>query len=169
MKQVYPPLLGSLGLSKHKNSLSPVALAALKIIQTTKLCPEGTELFLERQLPAGIYILHAGRVKLFVTGKHGRQVVLGTALPGDILGLSAVISGGHYEETAVASIPIKIGFIKSNDFLNFIDHHAEAAFWVVQLLSERVTIALEQISCIEHAPPRMIRQQAATRLPDPPD
>ena len=158
MKETHPATTDTLRLDKRRAPLSQVVLTALKDIQTTKVCPEGFELFLEGQLPAGIYILHAGRVKLSVTGNHGRQVVLGTALPGDILGLSAVISGKYYEETAVAAIPSQTVFVKCQDFLRFMDHHPEGAFWVVQLLSERVTTTLEQLSYLNHAPSAAVRQ-----------
>jgi len=84
-------------------------------------------------------------------------MVLATALPGDVLGLSAVVSGEYYEETAVATIPTQVGFVKSQDFLRFLSRYPEASFWVVQLLSERVTTTLSQLSCIRELPARSIR------------
>lgn len=158
MKETHLSPSGNLESGKRRAPLSSVVLTALKDIQTTKVCPEGLELFLEGQLPAGIYILYTGRVKLSVTDNHGRQVIVGTALPGDILGLSAAVSGKCYEETAVAMIPSQIGFIKCKDFLSFMDHHPEGAFWVVQLLSDRVTTTLEQLSCLKRAPSGAVRQ-----------
>lgn len=158
MKETYPTTVGAIRTGKHRYPLSAVALSALAEIQTMRVCPEGAELFLEGQSPAGIYILYAGRMSLSVTDNHCRQVHLGTALPGDILGLSAVVSGKCYEETVVAVIPCQLGFIKCRDFLNFIDHHPEAAFWVVELLSERVTSTLEQLSCIKQPHTSVLRQ-----------
>ncbi|HZT70150.1 MAG TPA: Crp/Fnr family transcriptional regulator [Terriglobia bacterium] len=145
------------GACRHRSQLPDGALAALHTIQTTKVFPTGHEFFLEGQPPHGIYILYSGRVELSVTDSHGRQMVLGTALPGDVLGLSAVISGTHYEETAVAAIPSQIGFVKSQDFLRFLSRYPEASFWVVQLLSERVTTTLAQLSCIRELPARSMR------------
>lgn len=130
-------------------ALSSTVIKSLRNIQTTRFCPEGFEIFLERQMPAGIYILHAGRVKLSVTGSNGQQMVLMTALPGDVLGLSAAVSGRRHEETAVAMIPCHMGFIKCSDFLRLMNHEPEAAYWVVQLLSERVSATLERVSWIE--------------------
>lgn len=158
MKETFPSTSCNLRSHKRTVPLSAVVLAALEDLQTTKVCPEGLELFLEGQLPAGIYILNAGRVKLSVTDNHGQQVTVGTALPGDILGLSAAVSGKCYEETAVAMIPCQIGFIKRKDFLSFLDRHPEAAFWVVQLLSDRVTTTLEQLSCLKRTPSSAVRQ-----------
>lgn len=158
MKETLSVTPGILKPGKGKNRPSPMVLGALKDIQTAKLCPEGLEIFLEGQVPTGIYILYAGRVKLSVTDNHGRQIILRTALPGDILGLSAVVSGKCYEETAVATIASQLGFIKCREFLRFLDRHTEAAFWVVQLLSERVTTTFEQLLCLQHASSSALRQ-----------
>ncbi|MGA8183116.1 MAG: Crp/Fnr family transcriptional regulator [Terriglobia bacterium] len=140
-----------------RKPLPPVALTALRTIQTTRVCPKGHELFLEGQSPQGIFILYAGRVELSVTDAHGRQVALGTALPGDVLGLSGAFSGKHYEETAVAAVTCRTGFVKCPDFLHFLGHYPAAAFWVVQFLSDRVTTTLDQLSCIHRQPLKGLR------------
>lgn len=158
MKEIYPPTIGSPSTGKLRSPLPPLALTALRAIQTTYLYPKGNELFLEGQSPLGIYILYSGRVELSVTDNHGRQMILATALTGDILGLSAVVSGKCHEETATAAISCRAGFIKCKDFLRFLEGHPEAAFWVVQLLSEQVTTTLEQLSCIQSAPSGVVRQ-----------
>jgi CRP/FNR family transcriptional regulator, cyclic AMP receptor protein len=151
MKAIHPTV-GIPKPGKGRGPLPPVALAALKSIQTTRICAKGQELFLEGQAPQGIYILYSGRVDLCVTDAHGRQVVLGGALPGDIVGLSAVLSGKYYEETAVAAVACRTGFVKCSAFLQFLDRHPDAAFWVVQLLSNRVTTTLDQLSSSYHLP-----------------
>ncbi len=157
MKEIHPLTVDTPMAGKLKNLLPPVALTVLKSIQETKICPKGFDFFLEGQSPLGIYILYAGRVELTVTDIHGRQMVMGLALPGDVLGLSAVVSGKSHEETAEAAVPSQTGFIKCRDFLRFLDDHPEAAFWVVQLLSEQVAATLDQFSCIQNRPSRDIR------------
>lgn len=125
--------------------LSAAALAALKSLETRKIFPEGYELYTRGQSPQGIYILYAGKVRLCINNSNGMSMI-GQALPGDILGLSAVVLGKTYEETAKASLPCRAGFIPGKDFLHFLDRHPEAAYWIVQLLSARVTRAFAQLS-----------------------
>ncbi len=158
MKQSRAQTIGAPTPGRSRNPLPPVALAGLRAIQTTKICPKGFEFYLEGQSPSGIYILYTGGADLSVTDAHGRQLVLGSALPGDILGLSAVISGKYYEETAVAAVPSQTGFVKSQEFLTFLRQHPEAAFWVVQLLSDRVTTTLDQLSFIRHSEEQLLHQ-----------
>jgi len=157
MKETYPSTAGILS-NKLKSPLTPVAFTALKAIQTVKVYPKGSEFFMEGQSPEGIYVLYAGRVELSIADNQGRKMILGLARPGEILGLSAVLSGNYHEETAAAAVPSQTGFVKRRDFLRFLGDHPEAAFWVVQLLSERVTTTFEQLSCIRRAPSREIRQ-----------
>lgn len=158
MKETYPTTATTPNNAKPGRPLPSVAITALKAIQTMKVHPKGCEFFLEGQSPEGIYIVYAGRVELSIADNQGRKMILGLARPGDILGLSAVLSGKHHEETAAAAVPSQTGFVKGKDFLRFLDNHPEAAYWVVQLLSERVTTTLEQLSCIRHVPSRGINQ-----------
>jgi CRP/FNR family transcriptional regulator, cyclic AMP receptor protein len=163
MKDTYLPVTDAPPRGKLRSPLAPVALTALRAIQTTKVCPKGFELFLEGRKPCGIYILYSGRVELSIADSTGRPMLLGTALPGDVLGLSAAVSGTCYEETAVATVTSQTGFVKRQDFLHFVARHPEAAFWVVQLLSDRVTATLEQLSCINDMPSKDIRQVRKTQ------
>ena len=61
--------------------------------------PGGAVLFVEGQMPRGGLILCSGRVKLSTTSR-GKVLILKMAVPGEALGLSAVISGTPYELTA---------------------------------------------------------------------
>ncbi|TAM78709.1 MAG: Crp/Fnr family transcriptional regulator [Acidobacteria bacterium] len=158
MKETSEPATG-LPMGKLRKPGPPVALTALKAIQAPRVYPRGFEFFLEGQSPLGIYVLYTGRVDLSVTDAHGRPMAIGTALPGDILGLSAALSGKYYEETAVAATTCQTGFVRCQDFLRFLSHHPDAAFWVVQLLSDRVTSTLDQLSCINCLPSRNVRPQ----------
>lgn len=159
MKETYPTTITATpNATKSGTPLPPGAFTALKAIQTMKAYPKGSEFFLEGESPEGIYIVYAGRVELSIADNQGRKMVLGEARPGDILGLSAALSGKHHEETAAAAIPSQTGFVRRKDFLSFLANHPEAAFWVVQLLSERVTTTLEQLSCGRRALSEEMRQ-----------
>lgn len=157
MNDMAPTAYGPSGAKNPGNILPPAALTALKTLQTKKVYPQGYEFFVRGQSPSGIYILHAGRVQLSVDNGGGR-LILGFAFPGDILGLSAAVSGKCHEETAEAVTLCRAGFISCTDFLRFTDQHPQAAFWIVQLLSERVTVAFEHLSLFRVLPCRKLTQ-----------
>lgn len=135
------------GTKNPGNVLTPATLAAFETLQRKKVYPEGFTFFARGQSPTGIYILHAGRVGLSIDCSD-KKFLLGFALPGDILGLSAVVSGAAHEVTAEATSPCRAGFVKGPEFLHLVSQHPEAAFWIVKLLSERLAVALEQLSSL---------------------
>jgi CRP/FNR family transcriptional regulator len=76
------------------------AYADFESISVASELPCGSVLFLENTPGIQAFILHSGRVKLSCTSRHDRTLLLKVAVPGDILGLSAVVSGSCYEVTA---------------------------------------------------------------------
>lgn len=57
-------------------------------------------------------------------------------MPGDVLGLSAVITGTRYEVTAEALEPTLVKSIRRDDFLSFLEKHGEASMHAAKSLSE---------------------------------
>jgi CRP/FNR family transcriptional regulator len=83
-------------------------------------CPETTVLFSEEQLPCDILFLLEGRVKLSMNSIGGRRLILGISRPGNVLGLTAAVSGLPYEMTAEAQYPCRLRSIQHQNFLDFI-------------------------------------------------
>lgn len=67
--------------------------------------PGGAILFVEGQMPRDAYVLCSGKVKLSTTSREGKVLILKMVEPGEVIGLSAVISGDAYEVTAATSGP----------------------------------------------------------------
>jgi CRP/FNR family transcriptional regulator len=94
-------------------------------------------LFVDGQNPRGIFVLCKGRVKLSLTSSNGKTLILKIAEPGEVLGLSATISGHPYELTAETIDPCQINFVKREDFLRFLKEQRDACFRVAQQLSDK--------------------------------
>ena len=94
-------------------------------------------LFVEGQMPRGIFVLCKGSVKLSINSPSGRTVIVKLAEPGEVLGLSATISGKPYEVTAETLDPCQVNFVKREDFLRFLKDDVEACFKVAEQLSEK--------------------------------
>src|SRR5450631_947945 len=74
----------------YKN-LSPTAMNELESLAASSCCAGNTVLFAEEQEPCNILFLLDGRVKLTMNSSEGKRLTLGIAVPGDVLGLAAVI------------------------------------------------------------------------------
>jgi CRP/FNR family transcriptional regulator len=115
---------------------SQQALQAFNAIKLTNLYPRSTVLFVEGQTPRGIFVLCQGRVKLSICSRDGKMLIVHIAEPGDVLGLSAVMSNMPFELTAEALETSQLDFVKRDDFLGFLKQHSEAYLKVAQYLSQ---------------------------------
>jgi CRP/FNR family transcriptional regulator len=117
-------------------NLSAEALGDFGSMGVQATLPKGTKLFMEDGSSNGVFVICTGQVKLSCTSREGRTLILKIALPGDVLGLGAVISGSRYEVTAETIEPTEIKSIRREDFLSFIQKHGEASLHAAKALSE---------------------------------
>jgi len=126
-------------------NLSAPSMKGLETIKSTAAYPKGAILFVEGQNPRGIFVLCLGRAKLSTSSSDGKTIILKIAEPGEILGLSATVSGKAYEVTAELMEPSQANFITRQDFLNFLRDHGDAALRVAEQLSKNYHTAYEEI------------------------
>lgn len=121
------------------------SLEELEKIKYANAYPQGAVLFVEGQAPRGVYIICSGRVKLTTTSRDGKTLMLRIAQAGEVLGLHAAVSGKPYELTAETLQPSQLDFVKRDDFLRFLQHHADACLHAAQHLSQNCQSAYELI------------------------
>jgi CRP/FNR family transcriptional regulator len=80
--------------------LPAASLQNFEHIKFATAYPQGAVLFVEGQVPRGIFVLCKGTVKMSINSPSGRTMIVKLAEPGEVLGLSATISGKPYEVTA---------------------------------------------------------------------
>ena len=129
-------------------SLPKAALEAFDKIKYSASYPAGAVLFVEGQSPRGIFVLCKGRVKLSICSTDGKTLILKIAEPGEVLGLSASVSGKPYELTAETVDPCQVNFVKRDDFLRFLRENADACLRVAEQLSEKYNSACREIRAL---------------------
>ncbi len=120
-------------------------MQALEAIKYTTAYPKGAVLFVEGQAPRGVFILCRGRVKLSICSSDGKTLILKIAEAGEVLGLSASVSGKPYELTAETLDPCQVNFVKREDFLRFLREHNDVCLRVAEQLSEKYNTACHEI------------------------
>jgi len=105
----------------------------------------GATLFREGEPANGIYLLCNGGVKLSIGSTHGDTLLLRSAGPGEILGLSATLTGQGHEVTAETTCSSQLAFIPAKDFLRYLREHGEVCIRVVQCLSNDVHAAYNRV------------------------
>ena len=124
------------------------ALHAFDSIKEIAIVPRGATLFAEGRQPRGIFVLCEGRAKLSVCSENGKRLMLRVAGPGEVLGLSATMSGKTYEVTAEMLDASQVAFIRRKDLLRFLHEHREACLQVVHLLSQDLHQAYDRVRSI---------------------
>jgi len=120
-------------------------LEELEKVKYASTYPQGAVLFVEGQAPRGVYVICSGRVKLSTTSRDGKTLILRIAEPGEVLGLHATVSGKPYELTGETLQPCQLDFIRRDDFLRLLQHHADACLNAAQHLSQNCQSAYEMI------------------------
>lgn len=128
--------------------LGPATLRDFEGLKFTNSYPEGAVLFVEGQAPRGVFVLCQGRVKLSTSSSEGKTLILRIARPGDVLGLSAAVTGQPYEVTAEALHPCQVNFIGRDDFLRLVKQHGEAGVRAAENLSSSYSAVTEQLRTV---------------------
>lgn len=121
------------------------ALSAFNSIKIMHSYPRGTTLFAEGQPANGVYILCAGRVKLSTYSEGGKAIIIRITQAGEILGLSASISGVVHEATAQVVEACQVNFVRRDEFLTFLSENSDAALNALLELSRNYHQAHRQI------------------------
>jgi CRP/FNR family transcriptional regulator, cyclic AMP receptor protein len=124
------------------------ALQAFNSIKSLNLYPRGSCLLREGHAARAIYVLCEGRAKLSVCSDNGKRLTLRIAGPGEVLGLSAVLSGCPYEVTAETLENAKVAMVRRKDVLQFLRKHPDACMQVVHLLSDDLHVAYDRVRSV---------------------
>ncbi len=137
-----------LGEGDLLSGLSRPEVAAFEAIQVTTTYPPGSVLFVEGEVPRGVFVLSSGRVKLSIGSASGKIMILRIAKPGEILGLHAVVSNAVFQATAQTLEPCRVSFVRGNEFLRFLREHPKASFEAARQLSASYQEACDQLRSI---------------------
>lgn len=107
-------------------SARPVRLAA------------GEALIHEGDPASGVYLIRTGTMAISVSGPAGRQIRLGTAGPGDVIGELSALRGGPHNATAIALKPVVADYVPQDAFLATLAASPEAALRLLRLLAARL-------------------------------
>jgi CRP/FNR family transcriptional regulator len=139
---------------------SPTVLKDLMSLGASSSYPASFVLFSEKEESRSVYIVLEGEVKLSINSSDGKRLSLRIARKGEILGLTAALSGAPHELTAETVFPTKLVPIGRREFRGFLLRHPEA----YQVLSEELTreymIACEQLRTVglsSSAPEKLAR------------
>lgn len=108
--------------------------------------PGGAILFVAGQSPRGAFVVCSGKVKVSTTSKEGKILVLRIAEPGEVIGLSAMISGEPYEVTAETVEPCLVNLVEREGLLRLMERSGELGLRSALAVSKEFQSAYRDIN-----------------------
>jgi uncharacterized membrane protein len=113
------------------------ALALAGLLKPRSL-PRGALLFRQGDAGDAMYLVEAGRVRIFVTDEDGDEVTLAELARGDFFGEMALIEGKARTASARAVEDARLRSLSREDFLSFVRNNSDVALAMVKAISERL-------------------------------
>lgn len=125
--------------------LAGESLALLDKLSYAVTYPQRVVLFSQEQPCRGVFILCSGKAKVSATSRVGKPLMIRVAEAGEVLGLSAAISGVNYDVTAETLATSLVRFVKREDFINFLQNSSQSVQKVMAALGREYEQALESL------------------------
>ena len=133
-------------------NLSAEALRGLDQISYSVVYPEHAVVFTADSACHGAFLLCAGRVKLSTASRDSKKIMLQVAGAGEVLALSSLLAGSHYEVTAETLSPSVLRLMKRDDFLEFLRKFRETSFPLLEALGQEYEIGLHSLRSLAWFP-----------------
>jgi CRP/FNR family transcriptional regulator, cyclic AMP receptor protein len=136
--------------SRVRGGLPFCGLKGEAVAQFIAIAPEisrsrGESLFREGETPKCVFVICSGRIKLSVSSRDGKTAILRIAGPGEILGLSAAMSGTLHETSAEAVELCHVKAVRVNDFMRFLQKYPEASAEATSCLLRDYRVVLNNV------------------------
>lgn len=100
--------------------------------------PPGALLFRQGDAGDAMYLVEAGRVRIFVTDEDGEELTLAELARGDFFGEMALVEGKPRAASARALDDARLCSLSREDFLAFVRKNPDVALAMVRAISERL-------------------------------
>jgi CRP/FNR family transcriptional regulator len=119
-------------------SLTEAETQALAGRTTRKRFQKDEQLFAEGDPCTGLYLVAAGKVRIFKLSPAGREQILAVEGPGSSFAELPVFDGGNYPAAASAMEDTEVLFISRKDFQSFCREHPDVGLKVIEVVGSRL-------------------------------
>jgi len=119
-------------------SLTDAEMQALAARAKRKRFQKDEQLFAEGDPCTGLYLVAAGKIRIFKLSPSGREQILAVEGPGSSFAELPVFDGGNYPAAASALEDAEVLFVSRKDFQHFCREHPEVALKVIAVVGSRL-------------------------------
>ncbi len=136
-------------------------LAKLMERKTEHPYKRGEVIFREGGYPLGIFFIVKGKVKKYKADVDGVEQIIYVAKAGELLGYHAVLSGGHYPDSAAVIEESVIACIPREDFMEVLHQSELLMRRLLKTLSHEFSVLANSITMLAR---RSVRERLALQL-----
>ena len=118
--------------------LTEAEMKALAGRTARKRFQKDEQLFAEGDPCTGLYVVAAGKIRIFKLSPLGREQILAVEGPGSSFAELPVFDGGNYPAAASAMEVTEVLFISRKDFQNFCREHPDVGLKVIEVVGSRL-------------------------------
>jgi CRP/FNR family cyclic AMP-dependent transcriptional regulator len=133
------------------SALSPQEIAALADAAIVRTYPKNTIVVTEGERSDSLYVILSGRVKVFLSDEHGKDLVINVEGPGEYFGELALDEGPRSASVATLE-SCKMAVIANEVLRGFLASHPEAAVQLIRGLiarTRRMTESLKDLALLD--------------------
>jgi len=133
------------------SGLSPQEIATLAEAAIVRTFPKNTIVVTEGERSDSLYVILSGRVRVFVSDEHGKDLVINIEGPGEYFGELALDEGPRSASVATLE-PCKMAVIANEVLRGFLASHPEAALQLIRGLiarTRRTTESLKDLALLD--------------------
>lgn len=119
-------------------TLTEAEVRALAARTARKRFQKDEQLFAEGDPCTGLYVVAAGKIRIFKLSPLGREQILAVEGPGSSFAELPVFDGGNYPAAASAMEVTEVLFISRKDFQNFCREHPDVGLKVIEVVGSRL-------------------------------
>lgn len=143
------------------NILSKEDLDLLNSEKVTTHYKKDQTIFHKDRYPTGIYCLFKGKIKISKIGIDGKEQIVRFVLPGQLLGIRALIGGRNYSANATTLEDSIVCFINKTSFFNILDKYPNLTSCMLTMLSQLLEEAENKMTSMAQKP---VRERLAETL-----
>lgn len=125
--------------------LSEPDLSAISAHATTRSFPKNVVIINEGDRAHGLYLVLAGKVKVYLRDEHGREVILDTEGPGHYFGEIALLDDAPRSASVMTLEPSRFRIISSRQFRECVTTHPDVALNLIRHLTRKVRDLTENV------------------------
>ncbi len=118
--------------------LSDAELAALSACLVKHTFGKGVFIFHKDSPGQTLYVIEAGRVRIFVVSESGQEITLNVYGPGEVVGEIGFLDGRPRSAGAVALTAVTVLALRREDFYSQLEVHPRLATRIIELLAGRL-------------------------------